>query len=183
MAAYPLRDKRDYHEVLTGALQVRGARFERHRESSPVHAPLSCEMSFLFLEQRPAKDFNLLESRTKGADAGKPHCRAARLRQSWRARSAAIGRWPYKLQQCLFDFFRRLLLFTGKSGLVLFRRSCGLWFSGLCGRRCCDSDCSSDLASSRSNGLGCRYEHSFGRLRRFLIFGHMSDILARSNQR
>lgn len=94
--------------------------------------------------------------------------------------SPQLAKWLHRLQQCLFDFLGCLLLFTWKSGLVLFRQSCGLRLSCLCGRRGCDSDCGSDFASSRSNGLGCRYEHSFGRLSRLPTVGHMLAILARS---
>ena len=92
--------------------------------------------------------------------------------------SPQLAKWLHRLQQCLFDFLGCLLLSTWKSGLVLFRQSCGLRLSCLCGRRGCDSDCGSDFASSRSNGLGCRYEHSFGRLSRLPTVGHMLAILA-----
>jgi hypothetical protein len=58
-----LRDKRDYHEFLTGTLQDSRRPGSKASGSSPVHSPLSFEMSFLCLAQRSAKDLNLVESR------------------------------------------------------------------------------------------------------------------------
>ena len=60
----PLRDKRDYHEFLTGTLQ-HSRRLGRHRDLR-LCTHLSCELSFCVWHNVRRKDLNVLESRTKG---------------------------------------------------------------------------------------------------------------------